>query len=984
VCPECGLGFPERERSRHLIAVHGYVETGGTLLPLPAALAALWERVFRRGDVAAHDRLFEILSAVPHRPGEPPPYAAALEAELRRRADTLFASRWQELPRLVRCLRQNEAARSTFRHLLQSTDLRVRETGRELLLPDAAAELAGADAAAVRAWIDGLCPIEDAWEKMRLCQRLGRFGVPEAALRDCLRMLRGERPVACPECGTAVTQGDLEEHLRQAHQIYQFRGVQRSLADTIDVCVASVCGPQADHTAWVTLEELAREAYGPAALAFVAGRLVKALAARGRAGVAPAVEMVAGHLAAEKAAPALAAALAPINRGTAHQLALALAVRLPPPLDDDLLAALQPVLGDKRVPAALRIAATAALLRTTGTEGPAGKQVLQALVARTGKVRSVERLRQLEQHVGKAPAIDELCARLEEKIRMKCPRCPVQLRRPEMIRHVWTQHGLLLHGRRVREPWQLVVDLIEEYRAGGADELLERCRALGRFLDARDGPLRVDRLFLMHALDDDQARTTLVELARRTGTSLCPHCYGLVPAGHDADAVRPLERSHGRLWADGYGVEVAERGPTPWLFVHSPSATVYRGREPDRWWTRRAALLLLAGPPILAAVVAAVLLPLAGESPLTWVLQCLTLAGAAFLGIGLAWRWRPAALDRAVDHGWTLLVPALHAAGFTRADSAFVARLALASINRGRPAERAAVLEHAIAVAERAVAADAVPASHLAALRRLALEDAARSGRDFVRLVAAQVRRGFEAELPLAYAEHLLAEWESDHWTGVNLTRLRVLLCDAAFEAGLEVTDLIELSATAPALGDVLRPDRSDELAGLRLLWSLRPRRPWGKWSNAVTVFDLAAEPGGDLLALYPDLLLADEDFPAVYLCGQGVFFEGRLFTEAPRQVEVKARRGFEGVQYELILDDLRLRFASDPSPLVDRLERWFHYWFDDFLPQRAGVFEWQAPEQRRKLRLRAAVRCPDCGRPVEARPGGVGGRFDEPGATPP
>jgi hypothetical protein len=143
----------------------------------------------------------------------------------------------------------------------------------------------------------------------------------------------------------------------------------------------------------------------------------------------------------------------------------------------------------------------------------------------------------------------------------------------------------------------------------------------------------------------------------------------------------------------------------------------------------------------------------------------------------------------------------------------------------------------------------------------------------------------------------------------------------------------------------------------------------------------VAAEPGGDrrLLALYPDLLLADEDFPAVYLGNQGLFFEGQLFTEPPRNVEVKGRRGFEGIQYELLLGDLRLRFATDPSPLVDRLERWFHYWFDDFLPRRASVYEWRAPEQRRKMRLRAAVRCPDCGRPVEARPGAIGGQFDEP-----
>src|SRR5262249_5442435 len=147
--------------------------------------------------------------------------------------------------------------------------------------------------------------------------------------------------------------------------------------------------------------------------------------------------------------------------------------------------------------------------RTTGTAGPTALRLLRGLVARAGKVKAVERLRRLKDQIGPAPAIDQMCERLEQKIRMNCPRCGVQLRRPQMTRHVWTHHGLVLYGRRVREPWQLVEYLIEEYQTNGQSELLEHCRELGQFLDPQRGLTGVYRLFLARGLDDLEARQAL-------------------------------------------------------------------------------------------------------------------------------------------------------------------------------------------------------------------------------------------------------------------------------------------------------------------------------------------------------------------------------------------------------------------------------------------------------------------------------------------
>src|SRR6266851_5991637 len=229
-CPECGRRLGENDPRDHLIREHGYVDLAGIVMPPAAALTCLWDRVFTTGDVQAHDRLCQLLANGPVPETNRPSYAVALEAELLRRVEGP-SSRGAELLRLVRCLRQNSAARGHFWQLLSSPDQRVRELGRKLLLPDIsqAREWATASAEDVQRLLDKLCPVSDVWDKIRVCQRLPQLGIPTSVVGECLQQLRGERPVACPECSAAVPQDKLETHLRQAHRIFQFREVRRPL-----------------------------------------------------------------------------------------------------------------------------------------------------------------------------------------------------------------------------------------------------------------------------------------------------------------------------------------------------------------------------------------------------------------------------------------------------------------------------------------------------------------------------------------------------------------------------------------------------------------------------------------------------------------------------------------------------------------------------------------------------------------------------------
>ena len=338
--------------------------------------------------------------------------------------------------------------------------------------------------------------------------------------------------------------------------------------------------------------------------------------------------------------------------------------------------------------------------------------------------------------------------------------------------------------------------------------------------------------------------------------------------------------------------------------------------------------------------------------------------------------------------------PHLHEPEFRPDDSAFLAGLALLTPPAAFRQDRAPLLTALLRRTEEAVVAGRGPPGHLAALRRLMVEDAAAVGADPVPLVADQLARCFEGRLPLVYAEQLLAGWRSSWWTKGALVRLRVLLCDHAFEAGFEVSNLLDAGQTAPALGEVLGTDDPAGLAALRLLWSQRPTRPWDHCGEARTVFDLAAEPAhADLLGRHPDLLLWQREpkwviaaeggqepmrEAEILLCAGGLWLQEVRFTAPPGVVE-ETYRAFGG---SLVLGKHHFRGAGEIDALARRMERWFRFAFSDFLPRTADVRTWRSPERAAILRAWGAAACPECGRYLLPRVGAIGVALDE--ATPP
>jgi hypothetical protein len=546
-----------------------------------------------------------------------------------------------------------------------------------------------------------------------------------------------------------------------------------------------------------------------------------------------------------------------------------------------------------------------------------------------------------------------------------------------MIQHLWTAHGSVLDGRRVRDPWDVIDDWIGYCRQRPDPGLLQRCVELGERADPQAGLARVYRQFLKNGLPDPEARSYLLGEAAERRASLCPHCYAVTPTPEQVPPAR-ISLSHGRLSGGGYRTEMFESGIFPYVQIDMPGMRPSRLPLPGPRLTPQAAIVLFVGPLVIAALLMAISPLSLGLSPVAPVLTFLLPAVVFAVWIRLAARPREPQTEGVLKLAWSKLVPQLHADGFSLADSAFVAGLAIESMSRGGTAARTRTLERILALTEKAAAERPDILHHLAALRALQIADEIREGGDPVKKTAVQVGRCFAGKLALPYADQLLALWPREWRTRAALARLRVLLLDRAFEAGFEVRNLLAAGHSASELGRVLGTEDPSEIARLRLLWSLRPRQPWDRCGEAETAFELA-ERSDDLLGRYPDLLLYQPSSgkrrgPApleIILRGRGVVIEGKLFTEPARTIEIQVRGNEAGSL--LIIDGEKIPVRGDATEAAGQAERWLRYYFHEFVPLVAEVYHWRSPHATAILRAWGTVACPECKRPLFARPGEVG-----------
>jgi hypothetical protein len=738
------------------------------------------------------------------------------------------------------------------------------------------------------------------------------------------------------------------------------------------------------QSAWLRLLHLAGEP--PQRDSFLVEQLVRTLRAVPAPQRLDCIEQLAPLLL--TAPRSLVLALATSKSTSAHRLALAVLPHLPSPHNHRIRLALRQLVCDKRIPIAERLNALAMALARLG-DGSEADKLLRTYLRRFGKTRTLHELDRLLEQAGSQPQLTGLIQKIESLLRLSCPRCGVELRQPAMLSHLWQQHRLVLEGRRVRDPWSVVEDWLKLARQPGQEIWIERCRIAADKLDPQGGRIRLNRLLLAHQLGGDKELREILAEADRQHAGCCPRCYALVRLPGSASVPAILLRAEG-LVAGEYVVLLNESGLRPVLEVRKSSEVIYRGVEPGETWTPGGARQLWAGTLVGLALLCAIFWPSKPVPPYVPVIFLLFLACLAWLAGRIAESGGEPARLRVLAHAWQWLVPRLHAQGFSLADSSFLTALCGLSLRlnwREAPLE---LLNNQLRLTEQAVENHQAPPLHLALLLRLRAEIAAEQGEDPVPLLVRKLARCFRGKLPLAFAQDLLEDWVADFWTQTSLARLRVLLCDRAFEAGFEVQNLLDASQQAPALGSTLRIESVRRLAALRLLWSMRAERPWKRLGEVRTVFELAEDPQlATPLARYPDLLLWYQDSSRQVVADRasdpmgpltiqqtlaGVWLQDILFISMPRVIEVRHK----SMSSELFLGADVFRSSENLEPVARLLERWFRWTFQEFAPQVDSVLTWQSPDRAAILRSWGAIACPECGRYFLPRVGELGTVLEE------
>ncbi len=981
-CPVCGRPITAGERVRHLREAHGYIDFDGDAVPYAVAVQRLWERVLHAQDRAAHERLLELYQRVTPVGAVAPPglprYVADLEKQVLGQPpagaalgpDAPVALPFAAFEAYLTTLRDCGPFLPIARLMLLRGSPRLRELAREALLPVLADRMTSWESAdAVSQALEDACPGPDlADERLRLCQRLASFGVAAEAVAACVARLQEERLVRCSECAANVRQRDLETHLRRAHQIYEFRGVRASLEQTQAALLAAVCATPPDHKAWHILHELAGDLYPDDAdrhlIAWLFAHL-KALGAEQRpAAVVGLAEALAAGATAEVLLPIL---LGPARSSSWEQfgrrVALELAGRLPPPVPPAVLEAVKPLLADRDLPRKSRQRTVAALLRTTGRDGEAAVGMLRAYVGGSGKLRAIEKLQQLEQRFGQAPAIDALCRALDEEVRMSCPRCPTQLRKKDMVRHLWERHRLVLDGQRVREPWRVLEDWAVDYGLEKDPELLRRCRDLARRTDPEGGVSRLHRMMIRRGIQDRDVLAGLVAEARARGASLCPYCYGLVPCV-EPEPPEGLEWDSNALEGHGFRLEVSDRGLMPSLYVETPDGVAYAGREPGRGLNRLGGLIFLvpSGVVLLFA-----LLELATEMEYPAALMLMLAGGAGLVVAGLLfaiWPSPPPAEGRLLRAAWEVAVPQLLSGRLSRPAWSFLYGMARLTAAPGRRRPRRNRLAECLeeVPSDRS---DPVAALAQAELSQLYLQDVRATGQDAAIFLADQLAGCFAGQYsPMLFGlilEHVHATRKN--WGRGELRRLQLLVAARAFEHGLTADDLADLGRAFPAAREVLGLEDRGRWGQLEVLWSMIEDREWESTGLASCVFDLVETPGAaeELLQEHPSLLLCVRK-EALHVTSRGVWLLGQSFGTRPAEDSIDWTWSDEEHTYLIKAGGHRVRSPRKPRDLVTEFRAWLGFYFDDFMP-RVPTTRRPASEAAQRMWQALRTSCPECGR---------------------
>ena len=651
----------------------------------------------------------------------------------------------------------------------------------------------------------------------------------------------------------------------------------------------------------------------------------------------------------------------------ARRFALEIASRLQP-LPLLLLPSLVGLLRKRKYPSRLRVRVAANILRQVPASSPTVAQVLNALERNSAGGRSTHLLARLAEL---APDLDAIRQRRREwrhQGQSDCPRCGIRLPQAEFVTHLWQSHQLRFDGGRVREPWQLIEDWVNDYLRDPRGEVLDRCCELAQFLDPSGGVRRVHAILNAGGTPPEQHSTMRV-LAAEQHASLCPFCYALVPFRGGTEPT-PMLLAGGVLVGGDFRAEIRDRFMVNWLDADHGPLRLHHGPEPGHAVTRRGIVTLMILPMVALAAVFSVLPGLFGWPPMGPVAAFLFLACLSYFAIRMHWDHEEPVTDRVIDHAWRLLAwRFLKDPEVSQNDQLLLAGLANTSAGHGDADIREPLLTRCIARATEDRMADALVAS-LLALRH---EDRETTD-DEVMLLSARFGEACAGKISWGAANRFFVTTRGDLRDRTRRSRLRILMLAKAFQSKLEAGDLRQLGRLAPEVGVCYASEDQAGLARLRLLWLYRENRLWQRVGAAASVFDLA-QYAQSYLEQRPDLLLLQpapraEEAP-ILICEEGIVYREGIIRGMDDRLLARPVAG-PGGGYELVINTQRYPFRKNPVSLLNRLIAWRVFLFQDFLP-RADLLANRHSATGDRLMNRHLRNCDACSRPFIGLPGETG-----------
>lgn len=646
-----------------------------------------------------------------------------------------------------------------------------------------------------------------------------------------------------------------------------------------------------------------------------------------------------------------------------RRLALEFIVRIPGELPHSLILVAAPILSDRTVPQAVKLAAAARFVEVLPDRRETIGPVLRAVTAGLKQARALARLVALQNRVERCESLDAVVAVMELKVRLKCPVCAKSFSRPALIKHLWKKHRTAYDRGRIISPAAAAERLIAE---GTGDDPATLDRAFLKTGDLFPDSTRrhvLQGLASRHWRSSDQY-APLADEAGEAHAGLCAKCYMAVP-DPIPNLPPPLTLSHGRLAGEGFHISVFERWGRRRIRIDRPN-----GEREDRIDDRgarspRSAGVLFALPFAVTALVGAAIMPAVRPGPFGMAAWLGVVSILVYLTIWAFRRDLTPVDPRATEIAWSDLVPGI---GRSPAAALFLTRLCRTSLATGDPSDRSKLVwelaDHAAVLAEKG----GIYISLFAASSVLKAVDAGRIGRDIAGELAALAANVFRGGLSPMAAELIATMIHDDTvLTSAERKRFSLILTATAFDYGITPADIPLLRRHLPQFVRLL-PDEMDQLHVLYAVWQGKPGRPWDRAAECEPIFVLAktrpavankalkADPDAVLVHM-PDAYLADR-LGLVTVNRWGVSFGGATVADPRAEVTVVTTKDGGELSFGRSLFAMPRR---PPESIERALKKLLAYRADTLMPQAKSFADELSPGRAYAILAPLAVPCPLC-----------------------